>query len=428
MDSRSIRNDGLTTLLWLSAPGIDYLEPVDDPWFEAHMIANYSFGEFFQSDYYAALVGCVDQWQLCNNRTNICSGWQANGSPNIDDSLFNFNDTEDLQMGLILYWAFNRLDIYHMIEGRQSSALSAQRFLSGLTQTTFASNQSKVEIDTWFGASLAKLQLTILGIGIGDPNFNAMGFVDVISNSTNPFRDVPQLIKFRDGDYAVIETLGVALLLAFSIPLVMTSWLLKYWEWSVDHRARHDQAATNPVPLTTRSPQLRPASPSPSTGNNASGGNQAPSTPQTGSQDPRAHSQGVLPPTGGPLESSPQSVNRSTGGRTQSARSSRRSSVVQLAQIQASTTPATALRPSPPSTTSDQGTSNVTHTNEVRTPEITLLQAQAVEPSPNASMTNVSISDIGSSTNSARLRAQMHDDDHESLGSTISLIRHGPAR
>ena len=428
MDSRLIRSDGLTTLLWLSAPGINYLEPVDDPWFEAHTIANYSFGEYFQSDYYATLMGCVDQWQLCNNRTNICSGWQANGSPNIDDSLINFNDTEDFQVGLILYWAFNRLDIYHMVEGRQSSALSAQRFLSGFTQIGFASNQSQVEIDTWFGASLARLQLTILGIGIGDPNFNATGFVDVISNSPKPFRDVPQLIKFRDGNYAVIETLGVALLIAFSIPLVMTSWLLKYLEWRVDRRARPDEAATNPVPLATRSPQLRPASPNPSTGTNPSGGNQAPSTPQVGSQDPRAHSQGVLPPTGEPIESSAQSVNRSTGSRTQSARSSPRSSVAQLGQIHASTTPDTALRPSPPSTTSNQGTSNVTYIHEVSTPAIPLLQAQAVEPSPNASTTNVFISDIGSSTHSARFRTRMHDDDHDPLGSAISLIRHEPAR
>ena len=428
MDSRLIRNDGLTTLLWLSAPGINYSEPVDDPCFEAHMIANYSFGDFFQSDYYATLMGCVDQWQLCNNRTNVCSGWQSNGSPKIDGSLFNFNDAEDLQVGLILYWAFNRLDIYHMVEGRQSSALSAQRLLSGLTQTGFASNQSQVEIDTWFGASLAKLQLTILGIGIGDPNFNATDFVDVISNSSNPFRDVPQLIKFRDGDYAVIETLGVALLLAFSIPLVLTSWLLKYLEWRVDHRARHAQAATSLVPLITRPPPLRPASPNSSTGNNALGGNQAPSIPHVGSQDPRAHPQGFLPTTGGPSGSAPQSVDRSTDSRTQSARSSRRSSVAQLAQIQASTTPDTALRPSPPSTTSDQGTSNVTHDNDVRTPAIPLLQAQAVEPSPNASTTNVSISDIGSSTNSAGLRTRMHGDDHDSLGSTSSLIRHGPAR
>ena len=235
MDSRLIRNEGLTTLLWLSAPGINYLKSVEDPWFEAHTIANYSFGRIFQSDYHATLMGCIDQWRLCNNRTNICSGWQINGSPNIDESLFSFNDPEDIQVGLILYGAFNRLDVYHMIESRQSSALSAQRSLSGLTQTGFASNQSQVEIDAWFGPSLAKLQLTFLGIGIGDPKLIATGFVDVISNSPNPFRDVPQLIKFRDGDYAVIETLGVALLLAFSIALVMTSSLLKYWEWRIDH-------------------------------------------------------------------------------------------------------------------------------------------------------------------------------------------------
>ena len=348
-----------------------------------------------------------------------------------------------------------------MVEGRQASALNAQRFLSGLTQTGFASNQSQVEVDGWFGASLAKLQLTILGIGIGDPNFNATGFVDVISNSSNPFRDVPQLIKFRDGDYAVIETLGVALLLAFSIPLVMTSWVLKYLEWRADHRARHNQAAhnpvpltmrppqlrpasphsstgtnasggnqnaINPVPLTTRSPQRRPASPNPSTGNNASGGTQVPSVPQVGSQDPRAHPQGVLPTTGGAVESAPQSANGPAGSGTRSARSSRGSSVAPLGQIQASTTPDTALRASPPSTNSNQGSSNVTHANELSTPAIPPIQAQAVEPSPNTSTTNVSISDIGSSTNSARLRTRMHDDDHDSSASTSSLIRHEPAR
>ena len=83
--------------------------------------------------------------------------------------------------------------------------------------------------------------------------------------------------------------LGVALLLAISIPLVMTSWLLKYLESRVDHRARHYQAAHKPVLLTTRSPQRRPASQMRRTGNNASGGTQAPSVPQVGSQDPRAH-------------------------------------------------------------------------------------------------------------------------------------------
>lgn len=63
-------------------------------------------------------MGCIDQWQLCNNRTNICSGWQIYGSPNIDDSLFSFNEPEEIQVGLILYGAFSRLDIYHMVEGR----------------------------------------------------------------------------------------------------------------------------------------------------------------------------------------------------------------------------------------------------------------------------------------------------------------------
>ena len=94
-----------------------------------------------------------------------------------------------------------------------------------------------------------------------------------------------------------------------------------------------------------------------------------------------------------------------------------------LAQAQASTTPDTALRPSPPATASNQVTSNVTHTDEVRMPAMPLLQAQADEPSPNASTTNISISAIGSSPGSARLRTRMYDDDHDSSASTASLIR-----
>ena len=137
IDSRLARADGVTTLLLLAAPGFNYLQPVDDPWFQAHITADFISAVTYQSDYSTTLMGCVDQWQLCNNRTNICSEWQAEGA-SADYALFDFGDIDELNVGLILYWAFNQLSIYSMVAGRGSNALNVQRSLNGLTQTHFA--------------------------------------------------------------------------------------------------------------------------------------------------------------------------------------------------------------------------------------------------------------------------------------------------
>ena len=195
MDPRLASQDGFTTVLLLSSPGIWYPEAVDDPLFGSHKIINSRIGRFYEADDPITAMGCVDQWLVCNNQTNICSSWRGNAGSTDFGQTFNSKDPEESKIEVILYWAFGLLDTYHTVLGRLATALNAQRGLSlDNTQSSFPPNQSQVEVDAWFGVSLAKLQLAILSIGIGDPEFNSTGLGNALDNSNISATDLARLI------------------------------------------------------------------------------------------------------------------------------------------------------------------------------------------------------------------------------------------
>ena len=61
------RTDGDVTLIMLNQNDIYYEVPSDDPWIPAHTKTNK--GDIYIRDYYANLLGCVDQYQVCNPNT-----------------------------------------------------------------------------------------------------------------------------------------------------------------------------------------------------------------------------------------------------------------------------------------------------------------------------------------------------------------------
>lgn len=73
------RNDGDTSLMFLSANNIVYLgEPVKDPIYQANLTTgnNSESGKqsnVFTSNYYVNPLGCVDQHQFCNPTTQACT-------------------------------------------------------------------------------------------------------------------------------------------------------------------------------------------------------------------------------------------------------------------------------------------------------------------------------------------------------------------
>jgi hypothetical protein len=60
------RNDAEVTLMALSQNSIAYSQPSDDPWMPAHREAAGSSPPMYQGDFDTNLLGCTDQYQICN--------------------------------------------------------------------------------------------------------------------------------------------------------------------------------------------------------------------------------------------------------------------------------------------------------------------------------------------------------------------------
>ena len=65
------RTDADVTLMMLNQNIVKYLAPSDDPWMPAHIPFETPLLSGWFADYYATLMGCVDQYQFCNpNKDN----------------------------------------------------------------------------------------------------------------------------------------------------------------------------------------------------------------------------------------------------------------------------------------------------------------------------------------------------------------------
>lgn len=87
-DSRLNTTHADVALFMLAQNAIIFNIPCDDPWMSAHIPYNFtSLGiSGYLSDYYLSLLGCVDQYQICNPNVDGdsgCSilGWCLGGKP-----------------------------------------------------------------------------------------------------------------------------------------------------------------------------------------------------------------------------------------------------------------------------------------------------------------------------------------------------------
>src|SRR5436190_1699980 len=68
------REDGDLSLFWLSSYFMMYTEPIDDPFFSAHVVLDKKANpRFYSPDRWANVIGCVDQHQFCNPNNRQCT-------------------------------------------------------------------------------------------------------------------------------------------------------------------------------------------------------------------------------------------------------------------------------------------------------------------------------------------------------------------
>ncbi|KAL5360493.1 hypothetical protein BJX96DRAFT_184582 [Aspergillus floccosus] len=170
------RTDADVSIFFLNANSVMYEYPTDDPMFSAHQSAlsdlialgeNTSIAEFdnwYTADAPTTVLGCTDQFQICNARTEICSDLNGIQQFTSVDGVLAFVDTynfsllqADTLVLLINYLVLNNM--YYSIYGRSSYALRAQETLSGMSQVAqLPNNQWQIEVQSWVETNLAKLQ------------------------------------------------------------------------------------------------------------------------------------------------------------------------------------------------------------------------------------------------------------------------------
>jgi hypothetical protein len=174
------RTDADVSLFFLTAPGISYSPPVEDPWYSAHkpgtvLTAPQSNGtgkvQTFEQDEPASVLGCITKSQICNPNG-------ANGSNCLPmagyyhnvlrlSSLWENPDNDTSKMLDYFQYALGNymipLDRVIYIAG--NAALSARQNLSVFSR--LPDNQWENEVLLWTSASVAGLQDMFIGMATG---------------------------------------------------------------------------------------------------------------------------------------------------------------------------------------------------------------------------------------------------------------------
>lgn len=166
--SEILRDDAQTYLFFLTASGVEFIEPVNDDLFAAHEavsgvhLAGKPNSTVYHFDGVVHPLGCVSQEQYCLNRT-YCSPltyylsaldsiWNSSG-PGIKQTSFQTWANTVATLGM-------RTD--NIIEHLGASALLAGNSFIGGVQGPLAPNQWQMEVQHWQSITLALKQRTLI--------------------------------------------------------------------------------------------------------------------------------------------------------------------------------------------------------------------------------------------------------------------------
>lgn len=172
------RADADVMIFFLTAHGIMYTQPVDDPWFSAHRLGpkygnirnNESFPSYLQ-DEPLAVMGCAMQMQFCN--PNLPEERRCEPLRGTIDDSYPVTDLYATQSQKTSFqWAIDiiRLSFFSIsgiVESLGISSIIARQGLGNNYQGPLPTNQWQREVEYWAGASLTSLQGAFVEAGNG---------------------------------------------------------------------------------------------------------------------------------------------------------------------------------------------------------------------------------------------------------------------
>lgn len=113
----------------LNQNSINYEVPSDDPWIPAHFPVNTSSGVLYRGDYNANLLGCTDQYQICNPNKGNSACTKLSGQRPVLHELGLPGNTVDLNehqtwAAVRILESAIRMSMYYAVQGRGAGALN----------------------------------------------------------------------------------------------------------------------------------------------------------------------------------------------------------------------------------------------------------------------------------------------------------------
>ncbi|KAE9364620.1 hypothetical protein N431DRAFT_354454 [Stipitochalara longipes BDJ] len=242
------KTDADVSMYFLSANSVGYSYPNSDPMFSANIETNISYPSgpgganltlvYYFPDYWVNVVGCTDQYQICNpaivgpdGEATLCTPLGPLGalpSAILHIGLSNYQ-TETCATLVV---SMRSASLFYAVNGRGSSALqTSETVFQSAAQFQVAqipNNRWQTELGGWFDISLVTLQQALVEKASGPANIVNQGGT-ITSPGPTDFIDQKlcksQMIRNVSG-YQNFSTLGVALILIIGTSLVILGWTI----------------------------------------------------------------------------------------------------------------------------------------------------------------------------------------------------------
>jgi hypothetical protein len=219
-----VRTDADVNFFFLAPNDISFVGISDDPFFPAHSepytISSAPGLTLYRPDVWSSVLGCVDQYEICNPSTAKCT--PLVGLPSLQDEVTKLSlSVAQTSTADVILWALKETGLSSSIAGRGSAALKAQGTVYSNRQGPLPNNQWTVEAASWYDTALAKLQFAVVDFaqGPGSSDQKVMTLTPPLSRQTCD-------VKVRSGGYTNFSVLGIAIVFGVGGFLWVFSWVV----------------------------------------------------------------------------------------------------------------------------------------------------------------------------------------------------------
>jgi hypothetical protein len=161
------RRDADLSLFFLSQNQLGYLTPVLDPWFSANGTRSVTISgrTISQPDKPVSVIGCAEQYRMCNPTTSTCTPWSGFSSlrdPIMKLNTPNYTPPQLATASRLLLALSTGTNVYRLVTSLGVSSLWANNLVFGSIAPGLPDTQWQTEVLGWFQTLLAKLQADVL--------------------------------------------------------------------------------------------------------------------------------------------------------------------------------------------------------------------------------------------------------------------------